>query len=325
MDRGHKDADKDLKKLERKLKKEYQQAYEEMSEKTNAWLKQFRVTDLEKYSLLEDGAISYDEYIQWRKNAMLSTAQMNGICEDLARTLTGYNQTATGMINANARSAFIQNYNYGAYEICKNAGVNFGFDLVDEKTVNRLIKENPKLLPKAKVAVKKDMKWNEKKVRSALTQGILQGDSIDKIANRLKAVAKMSDSAAVRNARTMTTSAENGGRMAVYEEAQDMGIELEKTWVATLDDRTRDAHIELDGVTIPIDQPFENSIGKIMYPADPEADDENVYNCRCTLISSMKGYKRDLSTRQTASSLGNWTYDTWKRDAMERAEEKKKR
>lgn len=324
MDKGHKQADRDLKKMEKRLKKEYDKAYTEMRSKTDAWLAKFRERDLVMYNKLEDGLISYDEYIQWRKHNMLTTTQMQGICTELSQTLYDYNTATAGMINAHARTVFCNNFNYGAFEICKGTNMNIAFTLVDEKTVDRLLKGNIKLLPHVDIDEKKDKRWNMQKVQAALTQGILQGDSVPNIAKRLKQVTNMSDSAAVRNARTMTTSAENGGRMAVYEEAEKMGIELQKTWVATLDERTRDSHIELDGVTIPIDQKFENSDGELMYPADPNGDAANVYNCRCTLITTIKNHGRDLTTRQMGERLGNMSYEEWKNEAAARIEARKK-
>lgn len=324
MDRGHKDADRNLKKVEKRLKKEYQQAYKEMQVKTDKWLAKFRAEDQKLYSQLEDGLISYDDYIKWRKANMLAADQLHGISEELTQTITEHNARAAGMVNAHARSVFCSNYNYGAYEVCKGAGLNLSFDLVDEKTVGRLLGDNIKLLPHVEPDKKKDHKWNMQKIQSALTQGIVQGEDINKIAKRLQNVAKMDEGAAVRNARTMTTAAENGGRQAVYEEAEEMGIELQKTWVATLDDRTRASHVELDGETVPVDEKFSNSDGELMYPADPDGDPENVYNCRCTLISSVKGYKPDLQSRVMGKSLGNWSYETWKKDAEERTAARKK-
>ena len=123
----------------------------------------------------------------------------------------------------------------------------------------------------------------------------------------------------------MTTSAENGGRQAVYERAEAMGIELEKTWVATLDSRTRHSHVQLDGQTIPVDKKFSNADGELLFPADPDGSPENVYNCRCTMVTSIKGFKRDMSSRQMGESLGNWSYETWKKNAEEQLERRKKR
>lgn len=324
LDKGHKEADKQLRNVQKRLKKEYQKAYEDMKEKTDAWLEQFRRKEADMLSKLRAGEITHKEFIEFREHYMMTSRQMKGICTELGNTLTDYNERATAIINGHARSVFVNNYNYGAYEVCKGTGTNIAFHLVDEKTVDRLLGDNVKLLPQVDLDKVKDVRWNMQKVQSALTQGILQGDSIGNISKRLQQVTNMTDKAAVRNARTMTTSAENGGRQAVYEEAEAMGIELEKTWVATLDDRTRDSHVELDGQTIPVDQKFKNADGELMFPADPDGTPENVYNCRCTMITSIKGHKRDLSSRQMGPSLGNWSYETWKKNAMEQIEARKK-
>lgn len=325
LDRGHQDSDDQLKALEKKLEKEYKNAYNEMRSKTNAYLRQFKEQEAAKLKLVKSGELSEKDYLEWRNRQMLLGHKSDELIKDLAHDMTHTNEIASAMINSNSYQAFADNHNYGAYEVCQGTGESLRFDIYDTKTVEKLTKENPKLLPKSKVDIPKDMRWNEQHIRSALTQGILQGDSIDKISRRLETVAGMSSSAAVRNARTMTTAAESAGRMAAYEEAEEMGIEMEKVWIATLDDRTRDAHIELDGVAVPIDQPFENSIGKIMFPADPDADPENVYNCRCTMITQVKNRPKDLSKRVMADSLGNWSYDTWKKNAEEQIEERKKR
>ena len=132
----------------------------------------------------------------------------------------------------------------------------------------------------------------------------------------------MSASASIRNARTMTTAAENAGRMDRFEEAKEMGIKMKKTWVATLDDRTRDAHALLDGQTVDVDEPFDSILGPIMYPGDPDADPENVYNCRCTMITQIAGYERDISDRVMGESLGGMTDEEWKEQAEERTREK---
>lgn len=321
LDRGHQESDDQLKELEKQLEKEYKNAYNEMRAKTNGYLRQFKEQEAAKLKLVKAGELSESEYLDWRRRQMLLGHQFDELVKDLSYDMTHTNEIASAMINGNAYQAFADNHNYGAYEVCKGTGEALRFDIYNKEAVERLVKDNPKLLPKSRVDIPKDMRWNERHIRSALTQGILQGDSIPNIAQRLKQVTTMSDSAAVRNARTMTTAAESAGRMEAYKEAEEMGIEMEKVWIATLDDRTRDAHIELDGVAVPLDSYFENSIGKIFEPADPNADPENVYNCRCTMISQVKGRPKDLSGRAMSDSLGDMTYDEWKAAAAERQAE----
>lgn len=316
MDRGHKDADKELKRLEKKLQKEYRNAYTEMKGKADAYFKQFDALDKEKVNLLNAGKITKDEYLQWRSGKMLQGQKYEALVQSLAKDLNKTNVIASGLVNGSVIDAYVANFNFAGYEICKTTGMNIGFELVDHATVERLIRDNPRLLPKlpnSSVNRKRDVEWNIRKVRSALTQGILQGDSIPNLAKRLQSVANMNNTAAVRNARTMVTGAENAGRMERYEEAKELGIEMQKTWLATVDAHTRDAHVELDGVSVDVDKPFENSIGEIMYPGDPSCPDpENVYNCRCTLVSSLKGYTKDFSQRDM-SKLGDMSYDEWKK------------
>ena len=98
---------------------------------------------------------------------------------------------------------------------------------------------------------------------------------------------------AVRNARTMVTSAENKARQDGFERAADNGIIFKREWIAANQPgRTRDAHLELNGTLADPDEPFHNSLGDIMYPGDPAADPANVYNCRCTLGSKIIGFKK---------------------------------
>ena len=150
-------------------------------------------------------------------------------------------------------------------------------------------------------------RWNMIKINSAITQGILQGESIGKIADRLQIVTDMNRAQALRNARTLHTQAESKGRERRYEEAEKLGIPIMRQWIAILDNRTRDAHRELDGQIRPRGVPFENSLGKIMYPADKNAAPANVYNCRCAERGLIEGHEYNTN-RFTQKG-----YDEWKR------------
>ncbi len=159
---------------------------------------------------------------------------------------------------------------------------------------------------------------------SQVTQGILQGESIKHLADRLQTnIPEMNRNSAIRAARTAVTGAQNAGRYNSYRAAKNMGIDLQAQWVATLDNRTRHTHAILDGQVREIDEPFEVDGEKIMFPGCPSVGDRKVvgsliYNCRCTLIAKLKGVdmsdaKRRAKDPITGESevIDNMTYQEW--------------
>lgn len=165
----------------------------------------------------------------------------------------------------------------------------FSFDMVDRKTVERLVRDGDIQLPYKELDPEKDIRWNTKQFASRLLQGILNGDPIPNIANNLLDVVGYNEASAMRNARTMTTSAENLGRQDSYDELANKGVIQKKVWIATPDDRTRASHLALDGEEVDVDEKFSNGC---RYPADPEGRGEEIYNCRCSMRDHIVGFRR---------------------------------
>ena len=118
---------------------------------------------------------------------------------------------------------------------------------------------------------------------------------MDKIAKRILNVQKMNETQAIRAARTIVTGAENKGRQDSYARAEADGIILQKEWLSSdQPGRTRDWHMPSAFTSLVVDQdkPFENSLGKIMFPGDPSAHGANVWNCRCSMAAVVKGFKK---------------------------------
>lgn len=309
-DKGHAETDRELKKLEAKIKKEYSQATKEIEKKLEKYMERFEKKDQEMLKKVASGEMTAEEYGRWRLSQMATGDRWKEMQRSLTEDLVNADKIAAGMINDTLPSAYANNFNYGTYEIENGSQINTGFSLYNRKTVENLMKDDPKIIPKAKVDIPKDERWNRKRLTSAITQGILQGESIPKIANRLRSVATMDRNAAIRNARTYTTAAENKGRIDSYDRANEMGIKTKKMWMATLDDRTRVEHRHLDGMTAENGEPFEVDGYKIMYPGDPSAEPEMIYNCRCTLVAEIAGY--NYKDERNDSKLSNMTYEEWK-------------
>lgn len=174
--------------------------------------------------------------------------------------------------------------------------------IVDDNTIQRLTTAKLLGLPFKEIDPEKDQRWNYKKINGELLQAFENGETITQMSERLERVSSMNEVAAIRNARTMTTSFENLGRLDGMKKMKDNGTILKKQWLATISTKkhkTRDWHKELSGQTAEIDEPFinhPNGGGKeeIMYPGDPNASAANVYNCRCTLTAIVEGFESTL-------------------------------
>ena len=316
-DPAHKETDKILRDMEKRLDEVYKQAYREARQTADDFMKQFREMDKKKRQQVKDGELDKAEYERWRRTQVFQGNRYHQMADTLAADMTHTNQIAASVINGYLPEVYAVNHNYGTYEIEKGSRINTQYTMYDKQTVERLIRDNPDLLPrKAAVNVPKDQLWNKKHINSAVMQGIIQGDPIDKIAQRLAAtVTDMSHTSAIRNARTMTTSAQNGGRIDSYKRAESMGIKMLQVWMATLDSRTRHEHRQLDGQKRKVGEAFEVEGEKIFFPGDPVAEPYLTYNCRCTLIGEVEGVDYNLSDiSQRDSKLGDMTYEEWKEE-----------
>ena len=79
-------------------------------------------------------------------------------------------------------------------------------------------------------------------------------------------------------ARTEVNGAYNGGAKM---QRKALGIR-KKEWIATLDDRVREAHFAADGQIRGEDEAFNVGGEQLDYPGDPSASVGNIANCRCT-------------------------------------------
>lgn len=321
MDLGRRMTDSQLEELERKIKEEYARAERDLREKLNDYFRRFAIKDRTKRNQLARGVITREEYRKWRIGQMAVGKRWQAMLDSITADLANAEKIAKSIANGYLPEVYAINMNFATYDIEHRAQVDTSFVIYNREAIERIIRDNPELLPLPGSRMKRNIdlglveQWRKGQIQSVVTQAIIQGESVPNMATRIAKDLCVADrKAAIRYARTAVTGAENAGRMDSFYRMEQKGIKLKKTWVAVLDARTRDAHRELDGQTVAVDKPFVNSIGKIMQPGDPSADGANVWNCRCGMISQIEGFETDvtdMSLRNT-SKLGDMTYEEWK-------------
>jgi HK97 family phage portal protein len=140
----------------------------------------------------------------------------------------------------------------------------------------------------------------------AAEQGMTIAEMQAQIYNRVSTVfdVRKSDYETERIARTEMNRAGNGGTMAGWRQS---GIVEGKAWLAALDDRTRDTHVEAhlqyQVEPIPLEQDFYVGGHSCESPGGTGITYEDI-NCRCTMVSVIIGTRSIDAAGASSYSIG---------------------
>lgn len=138
-------------------------------------------------------------------------------------------------------------------------------------------------------------------ISEEISRGISTNRMYGEMARSISEYGNIPMNNAMRIARTEAHRIQNRAAEHALFKAKDKGADVVKQWDSTLDDRTRESHMQLDGQIRELDKPFEVNGKKAMYPGgfgDPSED----CNCRCCMLQRAKW------------ALGN-DYTKWSEDA----------
>ncbi len=320
LDPAERYSDEKLAQVRARLTVMYRSAADDLIAKQQDWLHAHEKR-VEKYrAQVEAGLLSEQDYQAWMQGQLFQEKAWALKRGQMARAMADIDKQAMAMINDGKIDVFAENANWMCFQIESDLGAFGTFGLYDRQTVTRLVRDRPNLLPMPEIDEERDYQWYNGVINNAVTQGIIQGETLEDIVLRVaEETGKKADDAMKRNARTAYTGAQAAGREESMRQARDdLNIDVKKKWLATFDDKTRNAHAELDGKTADIDEPFESLLGPIMFPGDPDATPANVYNCRCRLGRAYGKYdiKINRVDAGTGETVGDMNYREWQRKYM---------
>lgn len=316
-DRARRETDKRLREIEAELKKQYKEAQAEITAKWNDYMARVkpRLDTLYKEYLNAPAGQKREarkRYQEALESYTLKNQKYQAMVKDVTYRLSHTNEIATAYINGQLPEIYTMNYNQPISGLSKT-GIDF--TLVDESTVRRMVLDGEIELPYKDFNKSKDQVWNRRQINSKVLQGIIQGESVNDIAKRILPVVDNNRASAIRNARTMVTSAENRGRFDRYNDLEDRGLIMKKVWIATPDDRVRESHIDIDGEEQDINNRFTNGC---MFPGDGSGPADEVWNCRCSMRSDVIGVRKpngkvEIFTRYERNTLHQTEIDEERR------------
>lgn len=277
--------DKELIYLEERISALYEEASYQITEEYNRFYTNYQLEYERRLAMVESGEMSQDSFNTWCRNQIFQSNRYQAMISSLTDVLTNADVAAMAAVNEQLPYTLAESYDFISslgFEAADKAGITMGtFQIYNADSVQAIIRDNPDLLPV--VDLPEDERWNRNHINNEITQAIIQGDSMQQVARRLQSVAAMDDRAAIRNARTAMTAAENLGRSESARRLKQKGLPVKEVWSATKDSRTRNTHLLLDGTEKDDNGYYGADILRVplRFPADPNGEPQEIYNCRC--------------------------------------------
>ena len=119
-------------------------------------------------------------------------------------------------------------------------------------------------------------------VQNELTAGLNAGETIAQLSQRIQNVFdEISKGRADVIAATETAAAYG---YASQQAALQAGVEYKKWLHSVIPKEPRPDHLAIDGLVVPIDEPYPVGDPRLMYPHAPDGSAEDVINCRCISV-----------------------------------------
>ena len=194
-------------------------------------------------------------------------------------------------------------------------GIPLCFPL-DQEAMVRAVQLDSKIVEGYYKRLGEDISLLKRRITAEVSRGISTGMSFQQVAQQLAGKTSIGYTNAIRIARTEGHRIQCQAGMDACYKAKDMGANVVKQWDSTLDARTRDSHVKVDGEIKELDELFSNGL---RFPGDPHGAAAEVINCRCALLQRARwavdsGFtKMNNFTKQLETFDSPQAYDEFKK------------
>lgn len=177
---------------------------------------------------------------------------------------------------------------------------------IDQELVSKAIQHDTKL----KAPMYEELGYNveqlKKTISGELARGIANAYSFSEIARNISRHGNVTMNKAYTIARTEGHRITEQSRQDARQKAKEAGADVVKQWDSTVDKRTRETHVKLDGQIRELDEPFKVNGHKAMYPGGFGVAKEDI-NCRCTALQRARWALDESDIEKAVGSLDEMT------------------
>ncbi len=279
--------------LEKSLIKEYTAALDSIGAELGKFYSKYAQNDV----------LTYDEAIKYNR---LLAFEISIIDE-----LKALGETNDKLIKSTLFNIYDESYFRTGFFFESGVQAKLAFNTLNPKVVELAI-QNPISGLTLNERLSKNRTEIIYKIKQELTQGLIRGDSYTTMTRTLKEVLENDATKAKRIVQTESNRIMNNARNDAINHAVSQGVILKKVWQATLDDKTRDRHGELDGKAADKDGLFHMSGYSAAFPGDFGVASLDI-NCRCSVISVIEGFEPSVRRVRGEGVVPYKTYEEWRK------------
>ena len=300
MNRWQKQRQSYLDRLEKQYERELIRNYQ-------VALKELRAKTAKLYEKIGDNPDEF--FTQAQKYNRLSKLE-----KDIANEIGKLTGKTAKTLDKSQRHMYEESYYFTAYVLSNMVQADLGYSALNQDLIKEGIRN-----PLDRVGYLQRNRDNQQRLarqlREQLTQGLIQGESYQRTAKRIKERMNVGASSAMRIAQTENHRTRNRAHLDSIIEGEKAGLTIKKMWMATVDSNTRDRHADLDGVEVDPNEPFEIDGYEAQAPGEFGESSMDI-NCRCTMVENIDGFKPNSRRVRGVGVTEYKTFNEFKKEGL---------
>jgi hypothetical protein len=268
-------------------------------------------------SKISDMFVRYGDDVKY--SDMASYNRLTNLEKQITDQLKILNGEVVAITKTAVKETFQLNYYYTGFVLERSTQVKLGFGLL-----------NPSVIEASIYNQLDAIKWTDRQkqhsvklvqqIREEITQGLIQGKGYPNISRAIREKTELTAGKTDRIVQTETHRVQTQGRIAGISKAESaaerLGMKIKRVWVATLDNKTRDTHAELDGKHADDEGLFH--VRKLITegPGLFGVAEEDI-NCRCSLRAEVEGFESKIRKDNISKNIIPYTtYTEWAKNRL---------
>jgi hypothetical protein len=256
--------------------------------------------------------LELNERSTWTQTDLMKYDRLNKLQDQILLEIKELsNKVYTEIKNTN-KDITVTEYNRSSYGYTKEVGVFLSFDRINTELIKSIVEMPYPNIPLSDF-IKKIGSATYEKIKVILGSTLLTGDGVQTASKQIKDLLGVSYKEALRIARTEGLRARSKAQLEVTNKAKNLGLDIKKRWLSTLDFRTREDHRKLDRQYADDEGYFHVSGYKAQAPRMFGVASLDI-NCRCTYTEEVVGISEPIMKRKdniTKELIDNMDYNTW--------------